>query len=73
MASSRNKVPGNMSAQERMVDNEYWWPNRVSLEPLRRSNPASSPLGAEFAYAPAFESLDLEAVKADLVKLMTTS
>jgi catalase-peroxidase len=61
------------SAQDQVVTNEYWWPNRLSLEPLRRSNPDSNPLGADFDYAQAFESLDLNAVKADLVELMTTS
>ena len=61
------------SAQDRMVDNDYWWPNRLSLDPLRANDPASNPLGADFDYAEAFESLDLEAVKADLVELMTTS
>jgi catalase-peroxidase len=56
-----------------MATNEYWWPNRLNLQPLRNSNPESSPLGADFDYAAAFESLDLDAVKADLVELMTTS
>jgi catalase-peroxidase len=59
------------SAQDRT--NDYWWPNRLSLEPLRTTDPASNPAGADFDYAEAFESLDLEAVKADLVELMTTS
>ena len=60
-------------AQDEPVDNDYWWPNRLSLDPLRQADPASNPLGADFDYAEAFESLDLEAVKADLVELMTTS
>jgi catalase-peroxidase len=61
------------SAQDQMATNDYWWPNRLSLDPLRANDPASNPLGADFDYAEAFESLDLEAVKADLVELMTTS
>jgi len=61
------------SAQEQMPTNDYWWPNRLSLEPLRRNNPESNPLGDNFDYAAAFESLDLDALKADLVELMTTS
>jgi catalase-peroxidase len=64
---------GAASAQERMVNNDYWWPNRLSLAPLRHNDPASNPLGDDFDYAAAFESLDLEAVKADLVTLMKTS
>jgi catalase-peroxidase len=59
------------SAQSR--SNDYWWPNRLSLEPLRQTDSASNPAGEDFDYAKAFESLDLEAVKADLRALMTTS
>ncbi|MCI5106993.1 MAG: catalase/peroxidase HPI [Pseudomonadales bacterium] len=60
-------------AQDGMPNNNYWWPNRLDLDPLRQDSPASNPLGADFDYAEAFESLDLEAVKADLRELMTTS
>jgi catalase-peroxidase len=60
------------SAQDSVRDNAYWWPSRIDLEPLRQSA-GISPLGENFDYAEAFESLDLEAVKADLIELMTTS
>jgi len=66
-------VSNSAAAQDRMVNNDYWWPNRLSLEPLRRSDASSNPLGDDFDYTEAFESLDLDAVKADLVALMTTS
>ena len=55
------------------VDNEYWWPNRLDLTPLRRNDTSTNPLGDDFNYAAAFESLDLEALKADLKELMKTS
>jgi catalase-peroxidase len=61
------------SAQDRAMNNDYWWPNRLSLEPLRKTDAASTPVGEDFDYASAFGSLDLKAVKADLVELMTTS
>ncbi|MDG2090806.1 MAG: catalase/peroxidase HPI [Gammaproteobacteria bacterium] len=61
------------NAQEGMANNEFWWPNRLSLEPLRIHSVESDPTGADFDYAAAFESLDLDAVKQDLVDLMTTS
>jgi catalase-peroxidase len=61
------------TAQERTAGNEYWWPDRLSLEPLRVTDSASNPLGEDFDYAEAFERLDLEAVKVDLIELMTTS
>ena len=60
-------------AQDKAVTNEYWWPNRLDLNPLRNNSPASNPLGADFDYAKAFESLDLDAVTRDLEVLMTTS
>ncbi len=53
--------------------NDDWWPNRLSLEPLRLHSPGSSPLGDDFSYREAFESLDLDQVKAELAELMTTS
>ncbi len=53
--------------------NRDWWPQTLNLQPLRDNAPASNPLGAEFDYAEAFSTLDLEAVKADLRKLMTDS
>ncbi|MEM9750816.1 MAG: peroxidase family protein, partial [Pseudomonadota bacterium] len=53
--------------------NQFWWPESLDLSPLRRNTPASNPLGEDFDYAEAFESLDLDAVKQDIEALMTTS
>jgi catalase-peroxidase len=50
--------------------NRDWWPNQLSLEILPQP---SDPMGEEFDYAEAFESLDYEAVKRDLHALMTDS
>ena len=61
------------AAQDRAPDNDYWWPDRLNLDPLRQTSPESSPLGDDFDYRKAFESLDLEALKAELAELMTTS
>ena len=63
---------GQTAGQTAAPDNEYWWPNRLNLDPLRRVDAASNP-DADFDYAAAFESLDLEQVKADLSQLMTDS
>mgnify|MGYP000474391186 CR=1 FL=1 len=62
-----------LQAQSSTPDNDYWWPNRLSLEPLRQNSPESNPLGVEFDYAEAFDSIDLDELKADLTELMTTS
>jgi catalase-peroxidase len=61
------------SAQDQMPGNDYWWPNRLSLDPLRQNSLAIDPSGEEFNYAEEFSSLDLEALTADLETLMTTS
>ena len=60
-------------AQDGAPTNEYWWPDRLSLEPLHQTSPESNPLGEDFDYGEEFESLDLDALKADLEELMTTS
>ena len=53
--------------------NEFWWPERLDLSPLREHATESSPLGADFDYAKEFQSLDLEAVKKDIKAVLTTS
>ncbi len=52
--------------------NAFWWPDKVDLEPLRR-NAAVHPYGPDFDYAAEFNTLDLEAVKADIAALLTDS
>lgn len=60
-------------AQEGVASNDYWWPNRLSLEPLRNNSLESDPMGEDFDYAEEFLSLDLDALVADLEDVMTTS
>lgn len=61
------------SAQEQATTNDYWWPNRLSIEPLRKNSDAANPMGADFDYAAAFSDLDMDALVADLEQLMTNS
>ncbi|MEM9170940.1 MAG: catalase/peroxidase HPI [Pseudomonadota bacterium] len=53
--------------------NAFWWPEQLDLSPLRRNDPASNPLGADFDYAAAFQTLDLAEVKGEIQRHMTTS
>ena len=53
--------------------NNDWWPNQLKLNILRQHSSLSNPMGEDFNYADAFNSLDLEAVKRDLHALMTDS
>ena len=39
--------------------NQFWWPERVDLAPLRQHSVESDPFGGEFDYAEAFAALDL--------------
>jgi catalase-peroxidase len=53
--------------------NTEWWPNRLNLKILAKNPAVANPLGAEFAYAEAFKTLDLAAVKRDIAEVLTTS
>jgi catalase-peroxidase len=53
--------------------NRDWWPNQLKLHILRQHSPLSNPMGPSFNYAEEFKTLDLDAVKQDIFKVMTTS
>lgn len=53
--------------------NRDWWPNQLKLNILRQNSSLSNPMDKAFNYAEEFKSLDLDAVKKDIVDLMTTS
>ena len=53
--------------------NRGWWPNRLNLKMLAKNPPVTNPLGEEFDYAAAFNSLDLPTVKRDIHECLTTS
>ncbi|MFE6282263.1 catalase/peroxidase HPI [Streptomyces sp. NPDC057877] len=53
--------------------NRQWWPERLNLKILAKNPAETNPLGEDFDYAEAFQSLDLAAVKRDLAEVLTTS
>ena len=55
------------------VSNQDWWPNQLNLKILHQNSPLSNPIGNDFSYAEEFKTLDLDALKKDIVELMTTS
>ncbi len=63
---------GPAAAQGAPKSNQFWWPEQVDLQPLRAHSPASDPM-ADFNYANAFAELDLDEVKQDIDKVLTTS
>ncbi|PWJ86293.1 catalase-peroxidase [Pseudaminobacter salicylatoxidans] len=53
--------------------NRDWWPNQLDLQVLHQHSNLSDPMGEAFDYAKEFDSLNLDAVIADLKGLMTDS
>ena len=66
------KCPFNHAAGEG-TSNRDWWPNQLKLKILHQHSSLSDPMDKNFNYAEAFNSLDLAAVKKDLLAVMTTS
>ena len=50
-----------------------WWPNALDLKLLDPPNPLGNPMGEDFDYAAEFGTLDLDALKRDVVEVLTTS
>jgi catalase-peroxidase len=50
-----------------------WWPNALNLDILHQHDTKTNPLGADFDYRQAVKGLDVNALKKDLVNLMTDS
>ena len=55
------------------IANQQWWPNQLNLKMLHQNPPSSNPMGEDFNYAEAFNTLDLAEVQRDIEKVMTTS
>src|SRR5215207_2160407 len=53
--------------------NRGWWPDRLNLRILAKNPAVANPLGEDFDYAEAFNSLDLAEVKQDIGDVLTTS
>ena len=71
--ASESKCPIDHGSVGVGQQNEDWWPNQLNLKVLQQNPSVADPMGEGFDYANEFESLDLAAVKADLVALMTDS
>ena len=66
-------IPSPTPKRTRPRTNKDWWPNQLDLSILRAHSPRSNPMGEDFNYAEEFKTLDVEALKRDLIKVMTTS
>ncbi|HEY7111743.1 MAG TPA: catalase/peroxidase HPI [Thermoanaerobaculia bacterium] len=53
--------------------NRDWWPGGLRIDLLHQNSSLSNPMGEDFNYRQEFQSLNLKAVKKDLLALMTDS
>jgi catalase-peroxidase len=53
--------------------NQDWWPNQLDLSVLHQHSERGNPLGPDFDYKQELESLDVDALKADIIDVLTTS
>ena len=75
-SGSESKCPFSGAVKQvagRGTQNVDWWPNQLKLNILRQHSSLSNPMGEQFDYATAFQSLDLAAVKKDIIDALTTS
>lgn len=68
----KGECPFHTSTKQTMT-NKAWWPNQVDVSILRQHSSLSNPMGEDFDYKKAFNSLDYQALKNDLTTLMTQS
>ena len=66
-------IPSPTPTPHRPMSNRDWWPEQLDLRVLSQHASRSNPMGKEFNYAEEFASLDVDALKQDLVDVMTTS
>jgi catalase-peroxidase len=55
------------------LTNRDWWPNQVDVSKLHFQPSKGNPLGEDFDYATEFAKLDVDALKADVISMLTTS
>ncbi len=66
-------IPAPKPKTGRPATNKDWWPNQLDLSVLHNHSHLSNPLEQDFAYGEKFATLDVEALKKELITAMTTS
>lgn len=76
-ADNAGKCPVMGAGHRRTISgarsNKDWWPNQLNLKMLHQNSSLSDPMAPDFNYAEEFKKLDLDALRKDLVALMTDS
>jgi catalase-peroxidase len=55
------------------LKNQDWWPEQIDVSVLHAHSNKGNPLGDDFDYAAEFAKVDVEALKADVISVITTS
>ncbi len=71
--SENPAIPSPTPKRTRPRTNKDWWPDQLDLSVLHQPSPLSDPMGESFNYAGEFKTLNLDALKRDLIQVMTTS
>ena len=71
--SENPAIPSPTPEADRPRTNQDWWPNQLDLSVLHQHSSLIQPAGRGLRLREAFQSLDVEALKRDLIELMTTS
>ena len=66
-------LTGLAVAENQPKKNNFWWPDKLDLTPLRQHAAESNPMGDDFNYAKAFRSIDIKLLKKDIIEVMNTS
>ena len=71
--SENPAIPSPTVKNTRPRSNRDWWPNQPDLQVLHQHSPLASPMGQDFDYAAELATLDVEALKRDVIGVMTAS
>src|SRR5205823_4896891 len=66
-------IPSPTPTAHRPRTNKDWWPDQLDLSVLHQHSRRVDPMGGDYSYKEEFKNLDVEALKRDLVEVMTTS
>lgn len=72
LGAADTKEPAS-SMERQNISNQFWWPERLDLAPLRQHAAESNPLGRQYNYSKEFKELDIQAIKEEIKTLMKTS
>ncbi|MEF9887090.1 catalase/peroxidase HPI [Streptomyces sp. P9-A4] len=71
--SENPAIPSPTPTDTRPRTNRDWWPNQLDLQVLHQQSPLADPMDGDFDYATEFATLDVEALKRDVIEMMTAS